>query len=1151
MVYHDLVLSGKTTSKTIFSGDSAYNTLVRNGAKLRISAGGYVESTTVMNSTTVSNAGSAVSTFLSGGTMLLSAGAVADTVSVLRNARLTVSAGAVATGLYVSSGNVNTTVTGGDETTLVTGVNEKGDFFLSGGVASNFLMNSLGQLTVSSGGTAMDTTIRFGGYLTVMSGGVATGIEQSAGGYVRADVYGADPNTVARGVNASGEFSLSGGVASNFILYDGGAQQVFSGGTAFHTLVSGQRAFQYVWSGGVASNTSIFKNGIANIYEGGIARDVMIAGGGSMVTNDGAVVSGATVHGVLQIDSGTGGEGESGGIAKVGDVTVLSGGTLAVNRKANFFGDIDILGELKIAQGITVSSLAVSSGGSAQVSGTFNLAAGSSWNTRVAKNGTVNVSSGATLFNLAVVSGGRVNVAAGAVLAGTDIDLAENTIYYNGSALGMTASGGVITNLGADGKTYYLTFGSGVAVAGAAVGKNGQLRVLSGAAASGTVIGSGGVMTVSSAAVATDTTVATGGTLILTPGAELGKHLFLDFSDSPSGGAVPEMVNDLSLVGSGTAICLTGTSNGGVYTVTSEGSSELYVHCMPTLSYDTAIKAGESVVNAFIGMKHIFDAEGKTIAAVSSAVAEFSSAAALDDSTVWMDGDRAAVWTDFSVSSGAVLNLVSSSFGGDAWLEISGTDLSETTLYGASAGVNFGGTVNMYAAGGAAIGNLAAGAGVQGTVDAVKLTLEDAAVGLAYAGGFGNVTGKTESFIASGATVLKDFYAGALANYAKTHTATSTGDIALEITAGEFSGNIYGAASVKAGTITTATTVHTVDDVSLTLAGGTADKGTQACVFAGGYATGHDTAKALPVYTVESVTVNVMGGEWGSACGGRGIFGGAMASDNTANGNDGIYAKVGAVNISISGGTMGNVYGGGWAQKGALSEVGDVSITISGGTIANVFGGGSTSTSGGSTVAGDVTITVAGGTISGDIYARGQSATDVVNSAEVIFTGANDFACGVYGYSYVGEDPASDATLAFNDYTGTFSGKLGGFADVTVGGNSWMTLGTAAADVVNGAWIFDVADRDAGLTGTALLNWTAAEFTDDTITLNLASGDSNAWSLVSAASTTVYNQFDVLVDGTSILSETIALDDPIASGDYQGWGFTLEDSVLKFKILAS
>ena len=157
--------------------------------------------------------------------------------------------------------------------------------------------------------------------------------------------------------------------------------------------------------------------------------------------------------------------------------------------------------------------------------------------------------------------------------------------------------------------------------------------------------------------------------------------------------------------------------------------------------------------------------------------------------------------------------------------------------------------------------------------------------------------------------------------------------------------------------------------MTLSITGGESDK-SGFCVFAGGYATGDATGT---VYTVDSVTVDIEGGvwtnyttdhdgaytwvDWVEAHGGRGIFGGIMTS--------GVEAQVlGDVNITISGDetTMGNVYGGGWAQKGGTSIVGDVNINIEGGTVTNVFGGGSTSSTapGGSTVAENVTITIKG-----------------------------------------------------------------------------------------------------------------------------------------------------------------------------------------------
>jgi hypothetical protein len=187
----------------------------------------------------------------------------------------------------------------------------------------------------------------------------------------------------------------------------------------------------------------------------------------------------------------------------------------------------------------------------------------------------------------------------------------------------------------------------------------------------------------------------------------------------------------------------------------------------------------------------------------------------------------------------------------------------------------------------------------------------------------------------------------------------------------------------------------------------------------------------------------------------------------------------------------------------------------------------------------------------------GQGQNDAVNSASVIFTGNNAFSCGVYGYSYVG-GAAGDATLAFNDYTGTFSGAIGGFAEVAVEANSWMTFGTGADVSGNTAWNFNFNDRDLGIDGQAALTWSEADFTEDTITLQILSSRSEGWTLVSGAAADKYNTaagaFLVEIDRGEAVSLTFdsatGKTDTIADGDYAGWGFAVEDSVLKFKKLA-
>ena len=1050
-IYNDLVLSGGTVSLDILNGDSAYNTLVQDDAKLRISSGGYVETTTVLNDTTISNAGTAVSTFLSGGTMMLSSGGIANVVSVLCDARLTVVSGASATGVYVSGGNVDVVVNGGDTATRIEGTNERGSFFLSNGVASNFLLNSTGQLTVSSGGEGCGITVSGGGLLTVSEGGSATDIIQSLGGRINTTVRGGDVQTQVSGTHDSGTFLLSNGVATNFILYESAVQHVSNGGVALRTLVSGAAAHQYVSSGGVASLTSVCDNGSMTIYDGGIARDIVVSSGGSMIAAGGGI-SRATVRGELNVS----------GASLLSDVLIVSGGTLNMSADAEF-------------------------------------------------------------RDLTAASGARVNLISGAVLAGSKLGIAKDTIYYSGSALGMIASNGKVLDLGAGGKAYDLAFGSGAAVIGATVA-------------------SGERLTVSSGAVLKNATVASGGYLTIASGADTGERLYFDFSD-PSGGVIEDRVNDLSLVSPDTMKCLVGLSDVGSYTVASDGIAGS-VYCMPDELYENPVVASGGYTNAFSGRTYELDDAGQILTVSDFAIDTVcSSATPVDTSGTELNViDRAAVWSDFEVMSSGAVCAATSNFYGDAWLKLEGTKLSGAQLYGVSDGVDFQGYINLLATSGAVIRNLAAGAGVGGYVGGVLLTIDDATLaGVGYAGGFGTVQEYAGTLIKAG-TFKKAFYAGALANHIKTSQTSLVGSVELTVKGGTFEGNLYGASAVKSDE---AIPIHTVDDVTISIEGGsTATDNENFCLFAGGYATGSAGAESDYIYSIlGDVNLTVSGGSWGSARGGRGIFGGILAAGYVA------VQVSGDVNITIEGGSMGNVYGGGWAQLGGTSIVGNVNISIEGGEIANVFGGGSHSISGGTTMAGNVTITVSGGDITGDIYARGHLDGDTVASAKVIFTDNADFSCGVYGYSYVGDTDPSTATLIFDGYLGTFSGAIGGFAEITLDGKTAMTLSTAKAYVSNIAWEFDFTDRADALAGTSFLTWSTADFAGDTVRVNFADATQaqGDWSIATAtfdATTT----FTLAINDVDITS--VAYDTEISGGDWAGWGFTLDSGVLKFKQLA-
>ncbi|MBP5530466.1 MAG: hypothetical protein J6Y54_00345, partial [Lentisphaeria bacterium] len=138
---------------------------------------------------------------------------------------------------------------------------------------------------------------------------------------------------------------------------------------------------------------------------------------------------------------------------------------------------------------------------------------------------------------------------------------------------------------------------------------------------------------------------------------------------------------------------------------------------------------------------------------------------------------------------------------------------------------------------------------------------------------------------------------------------------------------------------------------------------------------------------------------------------------------------------------------------------------------------------------------------------------------------------------------------SFSDYTGTFSGTVGGFAGITLDGATTMTL-TAKADINNAAWTFNLADRVDWLNNTSLLTWTdEAGFTGDKVVVNFAdeAQAKAGWSIAAANFTGA--TFDLCIDGTTAVAD-IAYDTAISGGDWDGWKFTSVDGTLKFAKLA-
>lgn len=368
-----------------------------------------------------------------------------------------VSSGGLAVNTAIHSGGYQYIYTGGAATSsTITFLGMQ--FVLSGGSATDTTLSNKGEQYVSSGGRANNTTISGGGHQYVESGGYAVGIVQADGADVHVSVYGGDTQTVVSGTNASGNFSLSNGSASGFILYgylteqkvysngvatsstlSGGQQTVLNGGLAsFTTINSG--GYQFVSAGGTATDamissggsqnirgsaidTKIYNGGKQYVRAGGSATSTTINSGGMQVVYSGGSATSTTIREGLQQVAGNvsittisndglqeiynGGRATSTTINSSGVQVVYSGGQATSTTLSGG-------GQQEIFDGGSASSTMISSGGVQIVS-----SGGSAISTTISDGGLQSLDSNATAMDTNVQSGGMLNVSSGGHLTGT------------------------------------------------------------------------------------------------------------------------------------------------------------------------------------------------------------------------------------------------------------------------------------------------------------------------------------------------------------------------------------------------------------------------------------------------------------------------------------------------------------------------------------------------------------------------------------------------------------------------------------------------------------------------------------------------------------------------------------------------------------
>ena len=211
------------------------------------------------------------------------------------------------------------------------------------------------------------------------------------------------------------------------------------------------------------------------------------------------------------------------------------------------------------------------------------------------------------------------------------------------------------------------------------------------------------------------------------------------------------------------------------------------------------------------------------------------------------------------------------------------------------------------------------------------LRKESEASGNVYGGGnIGYIAHKSNVYILGG-TVGGSVFGGAYGNEFDIPTSN------VYVEGGKVNGSVYGGSNDSG----------TVNNSNITMSNGTTEN-----VFGGGLGTSTNIGTATDP---GSATVTVSGGTIN-----HNVYGGG--EEGKVNGN---------TNVTVSGGSMKDVYGAGKGSTSSTAQVtGSTIVNISGGEITNVYGGGQ---------AGDVvngnslasTVTVSNGNISGEVYGGG------------------------------------------------------------------------------------------------------------------------------------------------------------------------------------
>jgi autotransporter passenger strand-loop-strand repeat protein len=425
-------------------------------------------------------------------------------------------------------------------------------------IASNAVING-GQQDVYN--SAINTTINSGGVQNVYVYGFAVGtqifnagIENVSGVVAGTSINGGTQEVFSGGVadntTVSGIFGLqfvsSGGTTVGTVIIGGGVEQLYgiasgsvvnggslnvsSGGLVIGTIVGGGGAL-YISTGGIASNTTV--GGLAGVFAGGNMTTATI--GGEAIVYSGAAIAGAAISGgLLEIRAGAS---VSGAIAFTGPYGTY--GTLKIDSATM---PANVISGLAVGDILDLAGVAFAPGGSAQLKPGNLLQVTENANNYSLHLDPAQNLAGSQYYVTADVVGGTevVEVEYFTVSAGqneADITLTPGTVeQVYGSTLGDTVL-----------QLAWQNVSSGGVASNTTVGGGGVLNVYSGGATTGALIYGGGQENVFFSGMATGTTVSSGLEVISSGGTAVGTLV------RAFGGPIPVSYEGLIVSSGGTA----------------------------------------------------------------------------------------------------------------------------------------------------------------------------------------------------------------------------------------------------------------------------------------------------------------------------------------------------------------------------------------------------------------------------------------------------------------------------------------------------------------------------------------------------------------------------------------------------------------------